>query len=141
MGKLPVRDEVSIVSPLRYPGAKRRLSTYVREVLRVNGLRPKVLIEPFAGGASVALQLACTEVVDKIALGELDPLVASFWKVVFREPEWLVRAIQKQRVSLAAWDRYRSGHFCSNRERALACIFLNRTSFSGILSRSAGPIG
>ncbi len=141
MGKSPVRDEVSIVSPLRYPGAKRRLSTYVAEVLRVNELRPKVLIEPFAGGASVALQLACTQAVEKIALGELDPLVASFWKVVFREPEWLIGAIRKQRVSLAAWDRFRNGCFRSNRKRALACIFLNRTSFSGIIAKSAGPIG
>ena len=49
---------------------------------------------------------------------------------------------QKQRVSLAAWDRYRTGNFRSDRQRALACIFLNRTSFSGIISnppaRSAG---
>jgi len=38
-------------------------------------------------------------------------------------------------------DRYRNGRFRSDRKRALACIFLNRTSFSGIISKSAGPIG
>jgi len=51
------RREASILSPLRYPGAKRRLAGYVAEVLRLNSLRPKVLVEPFAGGASVFLQL------------------------------------------------------------------------------------
>ena len=37
--------------------------------------------------------------------------MASFWKVVFREPEWLVGAIKRQRVSLAAWDRFCAGRF------------------------------
>ena len=46
------RCEVSILSPLRYPGAKRRLSGYVAETLRLNGIRPRLLVEPFAGGAS-----------------------------------------------------------------------------------------
>src|SRR5262245_46609770 len=45
------RREVSILSPLRYPGAKRRLSGYMAEVLRLDDLRPKLFVEPFAGGA------------------------------------------------------------------------------------------
>ena len=38
--------EVSILSPLRYPGSKRRLAGYVEEVLKVNNLRPALMIEP-----------------------------------------------------------------------------------------------
>jgi len=49
--------EASILSPLRYLGAKRRLAGYVAEVLPLNLLCPKVFVEPFAGGASVSLQL------------------------------------------------------------------------------------
>lgn len=135
------RREVSIVSPLRYPGAKRRLSGYVSEILKLNGLRPEVYVEPFAGGASVALELANRDMVDKVILGERDPLVSSFWKVVFNDTEWLVEKVAKVKVSLRQWDRFRRQRVRSDRGRALACLFLNRTSFSGILASTAGPIG
>lgn len=135
------RRQVSILSPLRYPGAKRRLSGYIAEVLRLNAIRPKLFVEPFAGGASVALELLNQGLVEAIALGELHSLVACFWKVVFKDSEWLIDQIQKIPVTLKQWHYFRSGRFRTNRERALACLFLNRTSFSGILSRTAGPIG
>jgi DNA adenine methylase len=135
------RREVTILSPLRYPGAKRRLSGYIAEVLRLNGLRPKLFVEPFAGGASVSLELLNKGLVEGIALGERDPLVASFWKVVFWDTDWLVEQIQRVAVTLERWHYFRSARHRTNRDRALACLFLNRTSFSGILSPTAGPIG
>ncbi len=140
-GKPLVRSEVSILSPLRYPGAKRRLSGYISEVLRLNGLRPKLFVEPFAGGASVALQLLTENLVDEIALGERDPFVASFWKIVFNDAEWLIDQIEKMEVTVERWRHFHDGTFRSDRERALACLFLNRTSFSGILADTSGPIG
>lgn len=135
------RSEASILSPLRYPGGKRRLSGYIAECLRLNGLRPKLFVEPFAGGASVSLQLLNDGLVERIALGERDQLVASFWKVVFFDHEWLVDEIRRIRPTLAKWRQYRAHPGDTDRERALACLFLNRTSFSGILAPSAGPIG
>jgi len=135
------RKEASILSPLRYPGAKRRLAGYIAEVLRMNSIRPKLFVEPFAGGASVALQLLNDDLVDEIALGEKDPLVACFWKVVFKESEWLIDQIENIEVTVDKWKYFRENSFRTNRERALACLFLNRTSFSGILASSSGPIG
>ncbi len=140
--KTPLRrQEASILSPLRYPGAKRRLAGYVSEAIRLNGLRPRVFVEPFAGGASVSLQLLNNGVVDAVVLGERDPLVAAFWKVVFDDSEWLIEQISEVEVSVANWSFFRDTHFRSNRDLALACVFLNRTSFSGILAKTAGPIG
>ena len=135
------RREVSILSPLRYPGGKKRLAAYVAETLRVNGLTPEVLVEPFAGGASVALQLAYDGWVDSIVLGEADPLVASFWKIVFNDPDWLVGQVDQLEISVDEWQRVKQSRPRSDRDRALACLYLNRTSFSGILAPSAGPIG
>lgn len=66
------RREASILSPLRYPGSKRRLAGYIAALLRENGMRPVLLVEPFAGGASVSLQLLNDGIVDGIALGESD---------------------------------------------------------------------
>jgi DNA adenine methylase len=139
--KALVRDKASILSPLRYPGSKRRLASYIAETLRLNGLKPKLFVEPFAGGASVGLVLLNNGFVERLALGERDPLVASFWKVVFNDSEWLINEINNARITVRNWRRFREGRFHSDRERALACLFLNRTSFSGILAHSAGPIG
>ena len=133
--------KASILSPLRYPGGKRRLVSYVAETICLNGLHPKLFVEPFAGGASVSLQLLQDGLVERIALGEKDPLVASFWRTVFTEPEWLISEIQKVEVSLDKWDWFRAYRPRVDRTRALKCLFLNRTSFSGILSSTAGPIG
>lgn len=135
------RREASILSPLRYPGAKRRLAGYVAEVLRLNSLRPKLFVEPFAGGASVSLQLLNDDLVEAVALGEKDPLVTSFWKIVFSDPEWLIERIESIEVTVDNWKYFRANSFRSNKDRALACIFLNRTSFSGILASGSGPIG
>ena len=135
------RREASIISPLRYPWAKRRLAGYLAEVLRLNSLRPKLFVEPFAGGASVSLRLLNDGIVDRIALGERDPLIASFWKIVFEDSEWLVEQIETIPVTVEQWRRFRADRLRSHRDRALACIFLNRTSFSGILAPGAGPLG
>jgi len=107
------RQEASILSPLRYPGAKRRLAGYVAEVLRLNSLRPKVLVEPFAGGASVSLQLLNDDLVETIALGERDPLLTSFWKVVFNEPEWLIEQIESIEVTVDNWRYFRENSLYS----------------------------
>jgi DNA adenine methylase len=98
-------------------------------------------VEPFAGGSSVALQLLNEDLVEKIVLGEKDPLVSSFWKIVFGEPEWLISEISKMPLTLKKWKYFKDNSFTTNRERALACIFLNRTSFSGIIAPGSGPIG
>src|SRR5262245_43893884 len=136
-----VRTEATIMSPLRYPGGKRRLAAFIAEILRLNGLRPKLFVEPFAGGASVALQLLNDGHVEAIALGEKDPLVASFWRIVFHDHKWLIQRIKRMKPTLPTWDYYKDGEFHNDHERALACLYLNRTSFSGILAPGAGPIG
>ena len=45
----------SIVTPLRYPGGKTKLYLLVKELIKVNNC--KTYIEPYAGGAGVALKL------------------------------------------------------------------------------------
>lgn len=130
-----------LLSPLRYPGAKRWLADYITDAIRLNNLKPEVFVEPFAGGAGVSLQLLSNGVVNKIALGERDPLVASFWKVVFWDASWLTEQIGRIDVTLDRWKEMRRSKPRSDRQRALKCLFLNRTSFSGILANTAGPIG
>ena len=128
-------------SPLRYPGGKRRLADYIVEVLRLNKAKPKLFVEPFAGGASVSLHLLSNGLVEKIALGEKDPLVAAFWRTVFEDPDWLIEKLDTTPITLDTWKELKTTSQGSIRERAFACLFLNRTSFSGILHPHSGPIG
>lgn len=131
----------SVLSPLRYPGGKRRLVPYVKALLQANRVEPDLFLEPFAGGASVALELAATGTVEQIALADLDPWIASFWQTVFWDCDWLCGQVQSIEVDLATWDRFKRTRVRGRRGQALACLFLNRTSFNGALHRRAGPIG
>ncbi len=130
-----------VLSPLRYPGGKLWLASYVDQVLSQNSLHPKLFVEPFAGGASIALTLLANDRVDSIGLMDRDPLVAAFWKTVFHDTEWLVKQIQNVKVTLEHWQELRANIPKGRRRRAMACLFFNRTNYSGILARSAGPIG
>jgi DNA adenine methylase len=131
-----------IQSPLRYPGGKRRLSPYIAEILRTHQLRPKLFVEPFAGGASVSIAMLEHDLVETIALADLDDLVATFWRVVFSaQGPQLADACLDVVADLPTWRRFKTGTYSGELNRALQCLFLNRTSFSGILNRRAGPLG
>ncbi len=110
-------------------------------LLRENELEPDLFVEPFAGGASVALELADLGLVKQIALADLDPWIASFWQTVFDDCDWLCAKVERTKIDLDTWDRFKRTKAESRRWQALACLFLNRTSFNGALHRTAGPIG
>lgn len=128
-------------SPLRYPGGKRRLAPFVADLLRAGDGPVDTFVEPFAGGASVGLHVLSQGLGRRLVLGDRDPLVAAFWRVATRDADWLVDRVARTTPSLDTWNRLRASAPRSDRERAWKALYLNRTSFSGILSRTAGPIG
>ncbi|MGD8753103.1 MAG: DNA adenine methylase [Anaerolineales bacterium] len=130
-----------ILSPLRYPGSKRRLSSYVSKALELNNLNPKLYIEPFVGGASIALQLIFDDAIEQVILIDRDPLIAHFWEAVFFDTNWLVEQIETIEITLEKWHEYKSFKPRNKRDYALTCLFLNRTSFSGIMRGEVGPLG
>lgn len=132
-------------SPLRYPGSKRKLFNYFERVLVHNNSTPQVLVEPFVGGGSIFINFLYRHNESKVIIADKDELVYSFWKILFTEPSYLINFVKKVRVNLKTFDQYRyiSSHPAKFNRKKLAevCLFLNRTSFSGILNNSAGPIG
>lgn len=131
--------------PLRYPGAKSNLAPFVAEFVerhRLVGLR---LVEPFAGSAAVSRYLLGKKLVTSAVLWELDPGAFAFWKSALWNTTELQRRVSAADVSLAEFDRCRQVLFCTDGrprdelELGFAFLFLNRTSFSGIVG--AGPIG
>jgi DNA adenine methylase len=130
-----------ITSPLRYPGSKHSLIHYIIEVLNVNRLKPSLYVEPFVGGGSIVINLLSNNLVDQAILIDLDPWITSFWKTVFFDTDWLINQIEQMHVSIDSWYLYKKSNPKTIREQALTCLYLNRTSFSGILEKRAGPIG
>lgn len=130
------------LSPLRYPGGKGRLARFVAGLIAAQPHRAVQYVEPFAGGAGVALRLLFDEYVNEVVLNDLNPGVAAFWRCVFWETDALVERIWACVPSLEEWHRqkaiYSSG---TSGDLALgfATFFLNRTNRSGILD--ARPIG
>ena len=134
-------------SPLRYPGGKTRFTPFIWTAIHRSDLLPSEFVEPFCGGAGVSLSLLALGHVSTIALNDLDPLIASFWKVVFGKAgkpvadlKWLVYQIENAKMTVEEWRRQKTLRPSSTREAAFKCLYLNRTSFNGILHH-AGPIG
>jgi DNA adenine methylase len=140
------RGGMRYLSPLRYPGAKSGLAKVVGDLIAESSKsigRPQLFVEPFAGGASTALRLAGAGIVDRILLADADPLVTRFWQVAAGDTDWLIDRMWHEPVTLERWDYWRQWTPAndSDRDAAVKCLFLNRTTFSGILHRRAGPIG
>lgn len=132
----------SDISPLRYPGGKRKLAPLIADLISKTRVRPALFVEPFAGGASVSISLLEADYVDMIALVDADPLVASFWVTVFSpEAETLADMVYDANVTLEEWQRLKQSPANYGLAAAFKCLFLNRTSFSGALHQNAGPIG
>ncbi|MEV5060420.1 DNA adenine methylase [Streptomyces sp. NPDC053794] len=133
-------------SPLRYPGAKSGLGHHIKTLVDGAGTllgRPDLFVEPFAGGASVALRLVGAGSVARVLLADADPLVAAFWQTAAADTDWLIDRMHEEPVTLDRWDywRHRPTARLGRKEAAVKCLFLNRTTFSGILQGRAGPVG
>jgi DNA adenine methylase len=127
------------LSPLRYPGAKRKIARHIKELLQMYDCTGNVFIEPCCGGASVSLYLLEHAIVSSVVLMDKDPWVASFWYMLFFETESLIKDIESVDVSVETWIAFRDKEPLTTREKALYCFFFNRTCYSGILN--GGMIG
>lgn len=133
-----------LYSPLRYPGGKARFAPFIAEVMRANGLADGHYLEPFAGGAGVALELLFDGHASHIHINDLDPAVHAFWSAVTRDPEGLLKLLRDTPITMDQWHYWRSMMLVQDpelslAERGFATLFVNRTNRSGILK--GGVIG
>lgn len=131
------------VSPLRYPGGKLKVVDYVKQLLEANNLCGGTYIEPYAGGASVALSLLYSQHASRIKINDIDRSIYAFWHCVLNETDELCRLIMDTPVNMDTWSAQRA----VQREKettdllslGFSTFFLNRTDRSGILN--GGVIG
>ena len=74
-------------SPLRYPGGKGKLADFIAIMIEATGHVGGTYIEPFAGGAGVAIELLEKDIVSNIVINDLDKGVYSFWRAVLTETD------------------------------------------------------
>lgn len=132
-----------LYTPLRYPGGKARFAPLIAEVITTNCLAGGHYLEPYAGGAGVALLLLIDNIVEHIHINDADPAIAGFWRVASQKTAELVEMVATEPITMDAWHHWRGvmlGQEAGTElERGFATLFMNRTNRSGILK--GGVIG
>ena len=130
-------------SPLRYPGGKTNLAPFIKAVLDENNLAGIDYVEPYAGGAGVALSLLLENYVSTITINDIDRSVYGFWHSVVNANDALCRLIHKTPITLSqrqkALEIQKQNAKVDLLTLGFSTFFLNRTNISGILT--AGVIG
>lgn len=130
-------------SPLRYPGGKVKLYSFVRSILEVNGLIGETYIEPFAGGAGLAIKLLLQNDVKRIVLNDYDHAIYAFWDSVLHHSQDLIDYLSTVQITIDEWEKQRKVYLnqeeYSPTDLAKAVLFLNRTNVSGVIT--GGVIG
>ncbi|WP_413497779.1 DNA adenine methylase [Buttiauxella gaviniae] len=124
-------------TPLRYPGGKGKLTGYLKKTLEINELHGCHYVEPYAGGAGVAINLLMSGHAGHIHLNDLNGCVFAFWKSVIDHTEDLCRLINDTTVCMEEWNKNKkiisTPEKHNNLDLGFATFFLNRTNRSGIL--------
>lgn len=82
----------NIISPLRYPGGKGKISNFVKDILFLNNVSGNY-VEPFAGGAGVGLKLLLHNCVKDIYLNDKDRSIYAFWYSVLNYTDKFINKI------------------------------------------------
>ena len=131
------------MSPLRYPGGKTKLYPVIAPLILKTVDKNRTYVEPFAGGAGLALKLLLNGDVSNIVLNDIDENIYLFWKACLNNNDELCALVHSTVPSIAEWDKQReiflhpTEH--SEVERAFATLYLNRCNISGVIF--GGPIG
>ncbi|HRN36661.1 MAG TPA: DNA adenine methylase [Flavobacteriales bacterium] len=132
-----------LYSPLRYPGGKAPFAPFIAKVMEVNGIAGGHYLEPYAGGAGVALELLFHDHASHIHINDADPAVHAFWLAVTKHSGKLLKLIETTPITMDQWFKWRAVLREDNKaslvEKGFATLFMNRTNRSGILN--AGVIG
>ena len=97
-----------LYSPLRYPGGKASFAKFIFELMVKNGLSGGHYLEPYAGGAGVALDLLFSGKASHIHINDVDPAVHAFWISVVKYTDELLELLECTPITLDEWFKWRS---------------------------------
>jgi DNA adenine methylase len=130
-------------SPLRYPGGKNCIFSFMSNFFYENNLIGINYAEPYVGGAGLALRLLFTGHVGHVYINDLDKSIFAFWHSILNNSDKLCNWIKDVEISIDNWKYYKEIQKSANSaeifELAQSTFFLNRTNISGVLK--GGIIG
>ncbi len=130
-------------SPLRYPGGKGKLAPFVKMLIEKTNHLGGTYIEPFTGGAGIALDLLENDVVSQIVINDLDKGIYSFWRAILQETNRFIETIRSISLDIKEWNKQKDILQNSSKnysfELGFATFYMNRTNRSGIIK--GGVIG
>ncbi len=129
-------------SPLRYPGGKNKLSVFIAKICIDNNINGHY-VEPYSGGASVALFLLLEGFVNKITINDRDRSIYAFWHSVLNKTNQLCELIENAELTVEEWRKQKEVQTNKKSSNLLdlgfSTFYLNRTNRSGIIN--AGVMG
>lgn len=123
-------------SPLRYPGGKNKLSSFIAKICIENQVNGHY-VEPYSGGASVALFLLIQGFVKEITINDKDRSIYAFWFSVLNYTDELCLLIENSQITPNEW--YIQKEVQKKKETSdilslgFSTFYLNRTNRSGII--------
>lgn len=130
-------------SPLRYPGGKARLAPFMEYMMKYLNHIGGTYIEPFAGGAGVAVELLEKGIVKRVVLNDYDKGIYSFWRAMLTETDRFISDISSVPLTIEEWERQHNICMHCNKKYSyklgFATFYMNRTNRSGIIK--GGVIG
>ena len=130
-------------SPLRYPGGKGKIAEFVKSVFKQNLLLDGCYVEPYAGGASVALSLLFDGYASRIIINDFDRSIFAFWHSVLNNTDELCKKINNAKINVKNWRLQKQIQTTKEKANLLdlgfSTFFLNRVNRSGIIK--GGVIG
>jgi DNA adenine methylase len=130
-------------TPLRYPGGKQKLAPFILELLMINNLSGGHYIEPYAGGAGIAMELLLNDNISQVHLNDSCESVYSFWYAILNDTDNFCRRISRASLTVMEWRRQREilsrPQDFDRLDVGFSMFYLNRCNRSGILS--GGLIG
>jgi len=129
------------LSPFRYPGGKTWFVPIFRQWVQSQPSRPKLLVEPFAGGGIISLTAAAESLCDEVIMAEIDSQVAAVWQTILsNDADWLANRIIRFEMTLDNAKRILECEYTQTRDIAFQTIIKNRTVHGGILAPGSGLI-
>jgi DNA adenine methylase len=128
-------------SPFRYPGGKTWFVPTFRNWITQISPKPKILVEPFAGGGIISLTALFENLVERVVMVELDDEIAAVWEsIVNGEAQWLADRILNFHLTKETLLQEVTKTPKAQREKAFQTILKNRTLHGGILAEGSGFI-
>lgn len=130
-------------TPLRYPGGKQKLAPFIAEIMIANELEGGHYVEPYAGGAGVAIELLLNGIASHIHLNDASRAVYAFWSSILKNTDEFCKRVLSASLTVEEWKRQRNVLRAPTKHKLLdlgfSFFFLNRCNRSGI--PNGGVIG